>query len=225
MTSRLAAGISARALMGENGSGENSGWEGRIGLGFPLVEMLSIGIAGRYSNFKVSDPHARPERVPVQNEPVEGQPVEQEPPDRTFKLKAFTLDAAFTLRPVEGLAIAGLAYNLIDTESPLAPMMVGGGVAFTSSGLTLGGDMLVDLNRHGLFEDPKLFFGVGVEYLARGLAPLRIGYAYDQGREQNFVTGGVGFVNPRFGAQFSLRQSVSGDRETSLFFGVEYFVQ
>jgi hypothetical protein len=64
-----------------------------------------------------------------------------------------------------------------------------------------------------------------LEYLARGVFPLRIGYAYDQGREQNFVTGGVGFVDPRFGAQFSLRQSVSGDSETSLFFGLQYFVQ
>ncbi len=215
MTSRLAAGVSARGLFGDNDAGDNSGWEGRLSLAAPIGDFLSLGVAGRYSNLTVSDTHARPERPPL-----EGQP-----PDRTFKLKAFTLDAAVTLRPLPGLSIAALAYNLIDTDSPLAPRMVGGGVAFSSGGLTIGGDLLVDLNDHGLFSGPKLFAGGGLEYLAAGLAPLRIGYAYDQGRQQNFLTGGVGFVDPRVGVQFSLRQSLNRGSETSLFFGVQYFVQ
>jgi hypothetical protein len=70
-----------------------------------------------------------------------------------------------------------------------------------------------------------LLVGGGIEYLASGLAPLRFGYAYDQGRDQSFLTGGLGFVDPRFGAQLSLRQSINGRGETSLFLGVQYFVQ
>jgi hypothetical protein len=215
MTSRVAAGISARALFGENDAGKNSGYEVKLGLGVPLGDLLSIGISGRYANFNIADPRATPERLPEENQE----------PDRRFRLKRITMDAAITLRPVPGFALAALAYNVIDTKSPLAPLMVGGGAAFSSSGLTLGGDVLVDLNKHELFSGPKLLIGGGLEYLASGIAPLRIGYAYDQGRRQSFITGGLGFVDPRFGAQLSLRQSVNGKGETSLFFGVQYFVQ
>jgi hypothetical protein len=172
-------------------------------------------VAGRYANYKIADTRAIPEHPPEDGQPL----------DQRFGWKGFTMDAAATLRPVPGFALSALAYNVIDTKSPLAPMMVGGSAAFSSSGLTVGGDVLIDLNKHELFAGPSLLFGGGIEYLASGLAPLRIGYAYDQGREQSFLTGGVGFVEPRFGAQLSLRQTLNGPGETTLFFGVQYFVQ
>jgi len=215
MTSRLAAGASTRFLFGSNDAGKNEGWEGRVALAYPIADMLSIGVAGRYANLTIADQRAYPER-PV----MSGQA-----PDQKFKVKAFTMDAALTLRPVPGLAIAGLAYNIIDTDSPLAPMMVGGSVAFSSNGLTLGADVLFDLNKHEQFEGPRPTAGGGLEYLVGGVAPVRVGYAYDRGRAQNFVTAGLGYVDAQFGAQLSLRQRVGGKGETALFFGVQYFVQ
>ncbi|MDB4985357.1 MAG: hypothetical protein JWN04_535 [Myxococcaceae bacterium] len=215
ITARVAAGASFRMLGGNNDAGANKGYEGRLSLGIPVIEQLSLGVSGRYSNFRLSDTHAVPERVPAEGEAE----------DRTFRLKHFTMDVAATLRPFPGLAISALAYNLIDTNSPLAPMQVGGSAAFSVGGFTVGGDVLVDLNKQGLFSGPKLYVGGGLEFLASGTAPLRVGYAYDQGRDQNFVTGGLGFVDQRFGAQFSLRQSVGAQRETSLYLGLQYFVQ
>jgi opacity protein-like surface antigen len=218
MTSRLAAGLSARGLFGDNDSGENAGWEGRLGLGFPFGDVLSIGIAGRYSNYTVSDPKAIPEtpRLAGSTTPI----------DQTFRLKAFTLDAALTLRPIEGFSISALGYNLIDTESPLAPLMVGGSAALTlDAALTLGGDVLVDLNTHESFDDVKLIAGGGIEYLASGVIPLRVGYQYDQGRKQNSITGGIGFVDGAFGAQMGLRQSISGYKESTIMGVLQYFVQ
>jgi hypothetical protein len=218
MTSKLAAGISARGFLGDNDAGENSGWEGRIGLGLPLGDVISVGVAGRYANFTISDTRAKPEK-PV----VAGQE-----PDRTFKLhKVFTMDAAVTLRLGENISLAALGYNLIDTESPLAPLMVGGSAAFgTEAGLTLGGDVLVDLNTHKAFSGgAKLQFGGGLEYLAEGTIPVRVGYMYDTGRLQHAVSGGFGYVDQRFGAQLSIRQTVAGGKETTLLMALQYFVQ
>jgi opacity protein-like surface antigen len=215
VTGRLAAGASARVLFGDNPAGDNQGWEAKVGLGFPIVEMLSVGIAGRYSNLRIADTRALPDRPPAMNEPV----------DQEFRLKHFTLDAAATLWPIPGLSVAALAYNLIDTKSKLAPMTVGGGLAFSTGLLTMGGDVLVDLNRHDMFPGPRLTLGGGLEYLASNILPLRVGYAYDQGRKQSYVTGGLGYVDPRFAIQVSLRQSVSQGSETSLFFAVSAFVQ
>jgi hypothetical protein len=223
LTGRLAAGASARVLFGDNDAGDNKGWEAKIGLGFPIIEMLSVGIAGRYSNIRIADTHADPDsRSPTLAPTAPGATA---PVDQVFRLKHFTLDAAATLRPIPGLAIAALGYNLINTKSKLAPTIVGGGLAFTTGMLTVGGDVLVDLNRHDMFPGPRLTFGGGLEYLAGNVLPLRVGYAYDQGRQQSYVTGGLGYVDPRFAIQLSLRQSVSQGSETSLFFSVAMFVQ
>jgi hypothetical protein len=215
MTSRLAAGASARVLFGDNPAGDNKGYEAKIGLGVPLLDILSIGIAGRYANMRVSDQRATPDRPPREGEPA----------DRSFRHKHFTMDAAITLRPVPGLSIAALAYNLIDTKSKLAPTLVGGSVGFNSAGFTVGGDVLVDLNRRNMFDGPSLTVGGGLEYLASGVLPLRIGYAYDTGRTQSYLTGGLGYVDPHFAIQVSLRQTLNGGSETSLFFGAAVFVQ
>lgn len=215
MTSRLAAGLSARGLFGDNKAGENSGWEGRLAFGLPIIPMLSIGVAGRYANFTASDPKVRSER------PVE----DGERPDRTYKLKGFTVDAAATLRPIEGLSIAALAYNLVKTDSPLAPLMVGGGLTFSREVFSVGGDVLVDLDQHGMFGGPKPIFGGGVELLVQSVAPLRLGYQYDNGRHQHAVTAGVGYVDQRFGVQLSLRQVVGAYKDTTLFSALQYFIR
>jgi hypothetical protein len=214
-TSRFAAGLSARGLFGDNDAGVNSGWEGRVSLGMALGDMLAVGVAGRYANFTVSDPKARPE-----------QPAEADmQPDQSFKLGGFTMDAAVTLHPLASLSVSLLGYNLIDTESLLAPMLLGGSVAFGAQGLTVGGDLLVDMNRTEIFSGPKLLAGGGLEYLADGVAPLRAGYMFDQARHQHALSGGVGYVDQRMGIQISLRQSVAGTRETTIFTAVQYFMQ
>lgn len=216
MTSKLAAGLSVRGLYGDNKAGENSGWEGRLGLGLPIGDMLAVGVSGRYANFTISDPHARAEQPTPEGERE----------DQTFKLKRFTLDTAISLRLSEGLVISALAYNLVDTDSPLAPMMVGGSLGYSlGPTLTLGGDVLVDLNRHGAFDGAKLQAGGGLEYLVQGAIPVRFGYLFDQGREQHAITGGIGYVDQRFGAIFGMRQTVSGSKETNLMLSLQYFVQ
>jgi hypothetical protein len=216
MTSRLAAGLSARGLFGDNEAGDNSGWEGRLSLGLPLAEIISVGVAGRYANFTVSDPKARAEHPPGRFSPA----------DHTYKLKAFTMDASVSVRPIEGLSIAALAYNLIETDSPLAPMLVGGGLAFGKNGFSAGGEVLADLNTQHLFVGgPKLQMGGGFEFLAQGIAPFRVGYMYDQGRHQHSVTGGLGYMDRSFGAQFSVRQVVTNPKDTTIFSVVQYFIQ
>ena len=113
MTSRVAAGASARGVFGDNNTGDNSGWEVKGSLAFPLLDMLSLGVSGRFVKYTLSDPRAVPKPDKLMLDP----PVL----DRTYSIKRFTMDASATLRPIPGL-LSGLAYNLIDTKSPLAPL-------------------------------------------------------------------------------------------------------
>jgi len=214
MTGKVAAGASARGIFGDNNAGGNSGWEAKLGLGIPILDMLSIGVSGRYAHYIISDQHAVPEHPATATKPA----------DRTFKIARFSMDASVTLRPVTGLSISGLAYNIINTHSPLAPLMVGGSAAYSvgTSGFGFGGDVLVDLKT---FDRPKLLVGGGLEFLAQGVAPLRGGYLFDQGRNQHGVTAGIGYVSQQVGVQLSLRQMVSGVHETTLMGAIQYFVQ
>jgi hypothetical protein len=215
-SSRIAAGLSTRFLFGDNSAGEHSGWEGRISLAVPIGDIVSVGLAGRYGNFTVSNPHVQPQRPPA----------EDMPPDQSFKYKAFTMDAAVTLRLFESLAISALGTNLIDHGTPLAPLSVGGSASFLLGQLSVGGDVMADMNLHHQFSGPKLTMGGGLEYLTQGLVPLRVGYLYDQGRHTQAITGGVGYLDQRFGIQFSFRQPLTGQyKDTTLFASIQYFVQ
>jgi hypothetical protein len=215
----FAMGMATRFLFGDN-----SGWEGRLGLGVPIGEMIALGVAARYANFTSRDKHARPENLDAINAAEEAgdEPLAE---DHTYKLKRFTMDASVTIRPMPAVAISALGYNLINTHTPLAPMLVGGSLSFGREVLSLGGDVLVDLNQHKQFNGVKLQIGGGLEYLTQGVAPLRAGYLYDQGRQQHAVTAGIGYLNKQFSIQISLRQYVTDQKDTMLFSAVQYYVQ
>ena len=75
------------------------------------------------------------------------------------------------------------------------------------------------------FDDAKLIAGGGLEYLAGGVVPLRIGYRYDDGHEVHSLTGGIGYVDAKFGADLSIAQEIDGGDGTELLLGIRYHVQ
>jgi len=202
MTSKVAAGMSIRGIFGSD-SAEHTGIDGRLVLALPLGEAISIGLGGRYLSVdgqgQTTDGVARPGAT------------------------GFTMDASVRVSPVTGLVIAGYGYNLIDVGSPLAPLRAGGGISYTiANALTLGGDVLVDPST---FDRTRVVAGGGVEYLAAGMVPLRVGYSWDQGRRLHVVTGGLGYIERKVGVDISLRQQVSGGSDTTVMASLRYFVE
>jgi hypothetical protein len=201
MTNKLAAGLSFRGFLG-NGEDGYGGLDGRLALGFPLSEAVAIGLAGRYLSLT-----------------REGQTPEGE---SDTLARGFTGDVALLVQPVEGLRLAALGYNLIDVDSALAPVLLGGSASFSvGEMLSFGGDVLFDMTT---FESGQLLTGGGVEYLAGGQIPLRLGYRYDRGRHLHSVTAGIGYVDQHIGLDVSLTQDVRGDDATEVLAAVRYFV-
>ena len=201
MTNKLAAGLSFRGLLG-NGEEGYSGMDGRVAVGLPFSEAFSLGIAGRYLSL------TRDGQIP------EGESDEL--------AQGITLDASILVQPTQGLRLVAFGYNLIDLESPYAPLTLGGGAAFSAEMFTLGADVLVDLST---YESAEWTLGGGAEYLAGGQVPVRAGYAYDHGRRVHTVTGGLGYVDQKVGVDLSLAQDVRGAGETRLLATIRYFVQ
>lgn len=210
MTSKLAAGFALRGLVGKNDAGRHKGFDGRLGLAYPIIEALSVGLAFRYADIHVPNPDA-----------VDDNP-DPDIDDHRYRLKHFTMDAAVSIS-ADALTIAAIGSNLVQTDSPLAPRMAGGSVSYgVSDALNLGGDVMVDFDS---YDNPKIFGGGGLEFFAGASFPLRGGYQYDQGRNRHSVTAGVGYVDQIIGIHASLRQAIGNVKETDLMFAFQYFVK
>lgn len=204
VTSKVAAGLS---MHGFYGSGDRAlrGYDGRLALGLPLSPKIGLGVTARYMSL----------RSRLENE--DGESV-------GAAVKAFTLDAAVRVTPMDGLHIALLGNNLIKTDSPLAPMLLGGSLSYSfGTVFSAAIDVMVDITT---FDSPELLVGGGLEYLAGESFPLRVGYRRDQGRELNQVTASVGYVDQQFGLDLAMRQDVAnGDNDTQILLNLRYHVQ
>lgn len=197
-TNKFAVGLSFRGIFGNDDEGY-SGFDGRVSGGMTLGENLSIGVAGRYFSF-TSDSQ---DETAV--DPGSG----------------LTFDASLVLS-LEGLRVAALAENFINTGTPLAPIRLGGSASYTIDEVfTIGGDVLFDMTT---FEDVELYVGGGAEYLAGGMVPIRVGYVHDSGRNTHTVTGGLGYMTQRIGFEVSLSHDISGANETQIMGSARYFV-
>jgi hypothetical protein len=202
VSSRVAAGMSVRGVFNQD-LHDYSGIDGRMSLGLPLSPMFGIGVSGRYVRLR-----------PDGQDDGMGDP----------GTKGFTMDVALRFSPFKILHLAGLGYNLIDRGTALVPRLMGGSASIAPmETLTIGGDVLVDMTT---FERNAILAGGGIEYLAGGMLPLRVGYRFDSGRAVHAVTGSIGYVTQQMGIDFALRQDVAGERrDTQLLITVRYHVQ
>lgn len=201
-SNRLAVGTSFRGLLG-SGSRPQRGWDWRTAIGVNIVKQLGLGFSFRWANI-----HSRTDS--------RGQPLGP-------GFSGITVDVALRISPIEWLEIAGLGYNLVKTDSPLAPQEVGGSIAIKPfDSFEIGSDLLVDLTS---FAKSELLIGVGLQYTVENKVPLMLGYKRDNGRETNLFTFGIGFVSPKISADIGLRQQLDQGKNTELLFAFRYHLK
>lgn len=198
---RVALGTSFRGVF--SGTDRRyQGWDWRSAIGIQAIPQLGLGLGVRWA--RISADRRDEQRLGP-------------------SLDRITMDASITITPLPWLKIAGLGYNLIRTNSALAPQIAGGSVSLTPiESFTLGGDILVDVST---FDKSELIAGGGVSYIAGEMVPLRIGFRRDSGRDLNQMTAGLGFNKGKIGVEGALRQDLGGRKETYLVFMFRYVVQ
>lgn len=177
----------------------------RIALALPLGQTAAIGLTGRYLT-------------------VDAQYTDADtPPEQRELVDTITLDASFALRLGERVWLAAIGENLTNPGSAWAPVRLGGAAAVMPLEiLSLGVDVAFDLTT---YDSPAgRYVGYG-ELLAGARFPLRLAYTFDDGRDVHTVSGGVGYVDQRFGLDLSVRQDVTGASETLLAAGVRLFIR
>lgn len=203
-TGRLAGAVAVRGFLSGDHGGYD-GWDSRLALALPLTAQLAIGLSARYLD--VGTEVATEDGGSWEDQDV---------------VSGFTMDASVGLRLGSMVHLAVMAYNFIDRESPLLPVMGGASLALTPlPELTLGIDGLLDFTSFGA---AKLSFGTGVEYMAAQTFPLRIGYSLDSGRKLHRLTFGIGYTDQMVGLEVGLRKDIAGGDDTRVYGALRLYV-
>ena len=207
-TSKVAAGLALRGfLSGKEGTG---GLDGHLSIAFPFTDAVSIGFGGRYLSVSAD------QEVPDPNTP--GATLI----DETELAQGFTMDAGLRVRAGDMLHLELATFNFVDLGTAYVPILVDASVAVAVGAIgSIGVDMLTDVTS---YDHATYTIGGGVEILAGGAVPVRGGYAVDTERKMQWATGGIGYTDRNIGFDLSVRQGVSGTKETRVLGGVRYYV-
>lgn len=139
----------------------------------------------------------------------------------------FDLDAGLVFRASSAISLGAVGYNLIGSDSPQYPRAVGTGVAIRPTpSVGISADAVWNLD---LPDDQTAGrYGGGIEYFHRSASklngyPLRVGAVYDNPTDSAWVTGGVGFTNPKMAIDIGARKQVDGGDELLVLAGLRLF--
>jgi len=212
--SRLAGGVSANWLFQDPDGIDRKGLDARFGLAFPVSDKLLVGASGRYFDLSQEGyPRGRDVLPPsAASSGLDGKSI----------VKDITFDAGLSIRPAPGLALSLVGQNLTDPGHGFLPLLFGGGVGYGNNQFTIEADLVGDFTT---YEDTMLRGMGGVEYLAAGQYPLRLGYRYDAGQSSHALSGGVGYAAREFSFDASLRHVFGDEGLTAFFVGLKYHVE
>ncbi len=209
-TGRLAAGLSGFYTVQDSEGLRRKATDGRLALAFPLSEQLLVGVTGKY--LKLRQDGLGPLGASFASGGLSNEPI----------VNGFSFDAGLTVRPSNLLSLGVVGTNLTNPGDGFRPLGVGGGIGIGKREFSLEGDVAADFTT---FQKTTLRYMVGGELLAAGSYPLRLGYRFDQFLKNHALSGGLGYIDRQFSVEASVRHSVSGDRSTAIFFGLQIFLE
>lgn len=220
VTTKLAGGIGGHYGIQDSEGLKRKWTDVRFALAYPFSDKLFAGLGGRYLKLQQNGFGPLGDSLAsggLRNETM---------------ISSLSFDAGLTLKPSKELAIAILGQNLTNPGTGFQPTMFGGGVGYGTDDFTIEGDVLADFTT---WIDPDgsskttLRGMLGAEYLAGDHYPLRLGYRYDEGQKTHAVSGGLGYVDPQFALEVSVRRTVAGPDvmtpATSVIIGLQYFLE
>ncbi len=133
-------------------------------------------------------------------------------------LDAFALGAGLLWSLSGSFHLGLVGESLINVKDDAYPRRAGGGVAYTGPVLTADVDVLMDFDAP---DGTAPVFAAGAEVLIGEVVPFRVGYTRDNGRDTQYLSGGIGFVTARAaGSQLHLGYKQNLDDSEEFVFGV-----
>ena len=209
----------------------HTGSETGLALGVPLGSWFALGASLKYVRFTSDTPNPLYNAATNPNAP---QTLTLQSTTSAAAADGFTLDVGLTLRLGDKFNLAVVGYNLIPLRAFDAPLALGMGLAVKPTpNLTIAFDDVLYFDKYHKLLDPILGttqsqvtnrLGGGLEWLAGGKVPIRVGALWDQGRPGGYLTMGLGYVSTTFAIDLSYRQQITNGDDSRLVLGLRVFL-
>lgn len=194
---QIAGGAAYNFYFGQGDNKDLSGHDARLALAIPVVpERVSVGIGLRYL-------HIIDKSLPK---------IEDEKNSQAF-LTGFTGDVGVTVRAHEMLHLGIAGQNLLDhcrdddACKGATPTRINLGLGVgQETGFMASGRVALDLTSA---PTPLFDFGVGVEYLAAQMIPIRLGFERRAFLDRSLITAGGGWRSEQAGVDFAYRHDLT----------------
>lgn len=206
----LAGAVSGVYTVQDSGGLSRKATDARFTLAFPMSDKLFVGVTGKYLKLRqdglgpLGQSYASGGR---KNEAI---------------VSGFTFDAGLSAHPVDLLWVGIVGTNLTATGDGYRPLGASGGVGVGTRTFNVEADVAADFTT---YDRTTLRYMGGAELLAADSFALRGGYRFDQGDRSHSASFGLGYVDPSFSFELSLRRTLSPYTSTMLFVGVTYFLE
>jgi hypothetical protein len=209
-TSRLSAGLGGFYTVQDSEGLRRKATDARLVLAFPLSERLLVGASGKY--LKLRQDGLGPLGTSFASGGLANESI----------VENFTFDAGLSIRPTNLVSIGLVGTNLTNPGDGFRPLGLSGGLGIGKREFSVEGDVAADFTT---FQKTTFRYMAGAEFLAAASYPLRIGYRFDQPLKNHALSGGLGYIDQQFSVEVSVRHSVSGDRSTAVFLGLQLFLE
>lgn len=182
----------------------------RFGLGMPLGDVFLLGLTAKYVTLQQDG------TGPLGFSEASGGLKD------TNIIQTVTFDAGATLRPTDELSIAVTGHNLTNPETTLLPLMGGVGIGYATPDFGVSADGVLESRT---YEKSRIRFNIGGEVLLADRLAVRGGYRFDQGPEAHALSGGLGYVDPRYSIDLSLRRGLADPAFWAVVFGFTVHIE
>lgn len=182
----------------------------RFGLGMPLGDMFLLGLTGKYVTLQQNG------TGPLGFSEASGGLKD------TNIIQTVTFDAGVTLRATDEFFIAVTGHNLTNPETTLLPLMGGLGVGYATTDFGINADVVLESRT---YERSRVRTNLGGEVLLADRLAVRAGYRYDQGQGGHALSGGLGYVDPSYSIDASLRRGLSDPGFWAVVFGFTVHIE
>jgi len=226
LTSRLAGGVGAHYSFMDPDGVDRKWTDVRLALALPFSDKFYAGLSGRYLKLRQQGGFRLNNAIGGPTDPVAAGLRDES------IVNNFSFDAGITARPTPSVAIGLVGSNLANPGHGFLPTTLGGGVGFGTRDFTIEADVVGDFSSYTHADGSSrstVRAMLGFEYLAADHYPLRVGYRYDQGAKSHAACGGLGYIDPQFSVDLSLRRTLAGPSEsvpsTTVVIELQYFLE
>jgi hypothetical protein len=127
--------------------------------------------------------------------------------------------ALVVLNNIVRLAVVG--HNLLESDLTEAPRRFGMATSLLLNSFILSFDAVLDFET---LDKTKVQYNVGAEYAVGGRIPLRVGFQADRITDQQYISGGMGYVSRTVAADFGFRQNLDNQKDHIFSFNLRFFI-